>query len=67
MKANINIPFIGKSGLDMTFEESVDVGSTAGEKSLKSQKWIVKIPSRIPPHSMYVYYKYNLMCLLIFM
>lgn len=51
MTANVSIPFNGSAGVSLSAEKSVSMGSTAGTKTSKTEKWVAEYPSKIPPYS----------------
>ncbi|CAG2211246.1 CRYB [Mytilus edulis] len=46
--ANVGIPLGGSTEFSLSAEMSVSMGSTAGTKTSKTEKWIAEYPSKIP-------------------
>ncbi|XP_076080194.1 uncharacterized protein LOC143051005 [Mytilus galloprovincialis] len=51
MTANVGIPIVGKTDITISSEISASMGSTAGTKTSKTEKWVAEYPSKIPPYS----------------
>ncbi|VDI34566.1 Hypothetical predicted protein [Mytilus galloprovincialis] len=54
INVNVDIPFGGSAGISVTKEQSVNIGSSGGTKTSKTETWIAEYPSKIPPYSTYV-------------
>lgn len=49
MTAKTQIPLIGKTGIRMSTDMSVSMGSTAGTNKSKAEEWVPEYPSKIKP------------------
>lgn len=45
---DVGIPMIAEGSLTISTEASYEVGAKSGTKTSKTEKWVVKFPSRIP-------------------
>lgn len=54
IKVDVDIPFGASAGISVTKKKSVNIGSSGGIKTSKTETWIADYPSRIPPYSTYV-------------
>lgn len=54
MTAVVGIPIISKAEVSISAEISASMGSTAGTKTSKTEKWVAEYPSKIPAYSTYV-------------
>lgn len=48
MEMSVGIPVLSEGKLTMSATASYEVGSKTGTRTSKTEKWVVKFPSRIP-------------------
>ncbi|CAC5408774.1 unnamed protein product [Mytilus coruscus] len=51
LTAKTQIPLVGKTGISMSADMSVSMGSTAGTNKSKAEEWVPEYPSKIKPYT----------------